>query len=287
MQQQQELTRDDIWGMLSAIDPHDYADWLKIGMALESELGESGFSLFDDWSQTAENYKTSTVRSTWASFSGSGVGIGSLIYMANQNGWRKDAPAPVTPAPASKPAPKPQPSNTGAYAAELWLAADKWMLADNWLSHPSPDESVAAHPYAGAKGITHAGGAVRGIASGKVIGKNADCIIVPIREHGIGGVKAVECINPDGKKQTFGSKSGNYLLLGNTLDKSIPWYVVEGWADGYSAVWHLDNLDGSKRDNCAGAIAFGKANLDKCANQIQEHHNPATITIICDGERSK
>jgi putative DNA primase/helicase len=283
MPQHQELTADDIWSMLSAIDAHDREDWVTIGMALKAYLGDNGFALFDDWSQTADNYQASDARSVWRSFRGSGVGIGSLVHLARQNGWSRDTP--TTPAPTPRRAPKPPQSNTARCAAKLWLRASKWMHADDWLSHPSPDELVITHPYAIKKDIAGAGGAARGIATGRLIGKNADCIIVPIRERGIGKVQAVECINADGAKQTFGPKSGGYLLLGNTLDKSIPWFVCEGWASAYSTIWHLPNPDGSKPDNCACAVSFGKGNLDNCAKQIAEHHAPDKITIL--GERDK
>lgn len=156
------------------------------------------------------------------------------------------------------------------------------MNGDDWLSHPSPDEAVITHPYAIVKGIDSAGGAGRGVASGSIIGKNADCLIIPICERGVGKVQAVECINAQGKKQTFGPKSGGYLLLGNTRDKSMPWFVCEGWASAYSTVWHLPNPDGSKRDNCVCAVSFGKTNLDNCAHQIAEHHAPDRITILVE-----
>ncbi len=283
MPQHRELTADDIWQMLAFIPAFERDDWLKVGMALKAYLGDDGFSLFDDWSQTADNYNASAVRSTWRSCRGSGIGIGSLVHMAKQNGWRRDTP--TTPAPAPRRAPKPQTSNTARKAAELWLAANKWMQDDNWLSHPSTDELIASHPYAVAKGITHAGGAGIGIASGRVIGRDQDCIIVPIREHGVGRVQAVECINPQGKKQTFGPKSGGYLLLGNRDDKSVPWFVAEGWASAYSTIWHLPNPDGSKSDNCVCAISFGKGNLDNCANQIAEHHAPDKITVLMERDK--
>jgi len=280
MAQYKELARDDIWSMLSAIDAHDREVWLRICMALKAELGNDGFSLFDDWSQTADNYNASAVRSTWRSCRGSGVSIGTLVHMVKENGWRSDAP--TQPAPPPRRAPKPKQSNTTRYAAELWLAANKWMAADDWLSHVSPDKCIISHPYAIAKSIDSTGGASRGRATGSQIGKNADCLIIPIRENGIGKVQAVECINPDGVKQTFGPKSGGYLLLGNTLDKSIPWFVCEGWASAYSTVWHLPNPDGSKRDNCVCAVSFGKTNLDHCAQQIAEHHAPDKITILVE-----
>lgn len=283
MPQHKELSRDDIWRMLISIPAHDRDDWLKIGMALKRHLGDAGWTLFDAWSQTADNYQASAVRSVWRSFRGSGVGIGTLVYLAKANGYRKDAL--TTPAPAPRQAPKPQTSSTAPYAAKLWRTTNEWMDADDWLSHPSTDETVASHPYAIAKGISHAGGAGRVVATGPTIGRNQDCIIVPIRERGVGEVQAVECINAQGKKCTFGPKAGGYLLLGNTLDKTIPWFVAEGWASAYSTIWHLPNPDGGKPDNCVCAVAFGKSNLDNCAKQIEEHHNPDKIKVECEDDR--
>lgn len=118
-----ELTRDNIWSMLLAIPAHDRDIWIRVGMALKSHLGDAGFALFDDWSAIADNYQASAARAVWRSFNGSGVGIGSLIHMARENGWNRQAP-PIT-APPPRRAPKPKQSDTGRYAAELWLAANK------------------------------------------------------------------------------------------------------------------------------------------------------------------
>jgi putative DNA primase/helicase len=265
MPQHLELTADDICSMLQAIPAHDREDWVTIGMVLKSYLGDNGFALFDDWSQTAANYKASAARSVWRSFRGSGVGIGSLVHLAKQNGWNRNAPA--TPAPAPRRAPTPQQSDTARYAAELWLAAD------------CSDTSVTAHPYAQAKRLLSAGGAGRGIARGSIIGKLADCIIVPIRENGDGKVQGVQSINSDGAKQTFGSVSGGYLLLGNTLDKSQIWYVLEGWASAYALVFHHLNGNG-----CA-AVSFGKSNQRRVAELIASHHEPDRTRILLERDQ--
>jgi len=197
--------------------------------------------------------------------------------MAKANGYRKDAP--TTPAPAPRRAPKPQPSNTARYAAELWLKANKWMQDDNWLSSPSPDELVITHPYAIAKGIDWAAGAGRGIVSGSIVGKNTDCIIIPIHNLLTNKVQGVQCISDkpiDGEwlKQNFGSVSGGGLILGNTFDKTIPWYVAEGWASAASTVFH--HLDG----NGVCACSFGKSNQRPVAEVIAEYHEPKEVIIL-------
>jgi hypothetical protein len=267
------LTQDAVWSMLSVIDAHPRENWLKVGMALKSEFSNNGYSLFDDWSQTADNYKAADALSVWKSFHGSGVRIGTLVFMAKQCGWSSREPFTL-PAPKPRRAPSPQKSNTATYAIRLWIAANKWMLADNWLSSPSPDVSVTAHPYAIAKGIGSAGGAGRCIASGKLIGKQSDCLIVPIRNIETNKVQGIQCISTDSVKQSFGDVSGGALILGNTLDKSLIWYVCEGWASAVSTVFH--HLNG----NGVCVCSFGKSNLDKTAKIIAKIHQPEEIIIL-------
>lgn len=283
-----ELTADECWSMLLAIPAENREDWVKVAMALESHLGDDGFSIFDAWSQSGSNYNSKAVRYTWRSCRGSGVTIATLRYLAQQNGWRRDAPtrpAPSRPPQQSNPTKSPK-SDTAAYGLRLWLATNKWMEGDNWLQlrspdnqnhpiiddlvSPGPDELVITHPYAIAKGINSAGGAARGIDNG------IDSIIVPAREHGDGKVLAVQCISNkciNGKwpKKNYGPISGGYLLLGNTLDKTIPWYIAEGWSSAYSVVFHHHQ----KSSVCA--CVFGKSHIDRVTEDISTHHNPNEI----------
>jgi putative DNA primase/helicase len=136
------------------------------------------------------------------------------------------------------------------------------------------DAAVLEHPYAQRKGITSAGGAGRGKASGRIVGKQADCIIVPVRDIQTDKPIAVQCINPEGVKQTFGSLSGGGLILGNTLDKRIPWYVCEGWASAYSMVFH------HLRGDAVAAASFGKSNMERLATSIADRYKPDCITIL-------
>lgn len=165
----------------------------------------------------------------------------------------------------TKPRPKTKPKgDTGLYARELWLKAD-------W-------RTVAKHPYSIAKGIDWSAGAARGIASGRVIGKNADCVIVPIRDIQTDRVVAVQCINPEGKKQTFGPLSGNGFVCGNTLDKSIRWFVCEGWADAVSLVFH------HYKGNAAAFAACGKSSMEKLAERVVEVYAPEQVIILEDAQ---
>lgn len=137
-------------------------------------------------------------------------------------------------------------------------------------------DNVAAHPYAKTKGIGWQAGATRNKASGKLIGSNADCIIVPVRDIQTGEVVAVQAINADGKKQTFGSIKGHGFLCGNDLDKALPWFVVEGWADAVSLCFHIYNGQA-----CVFA-AMGKSSMDFLASVVAEVYQPATLSVVED-----
>ena len=152
--------------------------------------------------------------------------------------------------------------DTTAYALRLWLAARR------------DDATVGSHPYALRKGIRWAAGAGRGFASGELVGEDADCVIVPIREDATGKVQGVQCINPDGAKETFGKITGGCLVLGNTLDQHIPWYVTEGWVSAVSVVFH------HSRGNAACAVAFCQSNLVPTAEMLSRQFGPDEIIVL-------
>ena len=256
-----QIDRYVIWQMLQPIPSHEREIWITVGMALKAEFGEKGFSLFDEWSNSANNYDYKSVTAVWRSFKGGAVSIGSLIHLAKEHGWRSNAVPNKTHSPNFTESLKSQ-TSTSAYGSRLWLAANK------------SDSMVGSHQYAKDKGIDWAAGAGRGKASGSVIGKNADCLIVPIHNIQTNRVQGVQCINLEGCKQTFGGVSGGALILGNTLDKSLTWYVTEGWASAVSMVFHHQNGNG------ACASSFGKSNQHKTAKLLAEFHQPREIIIL-------
>ncbi len=65
-------------------------EWAKVLAAIKSEYpDETGFELASAWSATAgEHYDERALRDAWRSLKASGgVGIGSLFYLAKQNGY--------------------------------------------------------------------------------------------------------------------------------------------------------------------------------------------------------
>ena len=154
---------------------------------------------------------------------------------------------------------KPKVSKTQSYAMSLWAAAK------------DDDNYVASHPYCVCKGIKWACGAARGRASGRLVGGDTDCLIVPQRALQ-GALIGVECINPEGVKQSFGKKG--VLVLGNTLDKSLPIYIVEGWADGV-ATWNYFG-------NVVVVVVFGIGRQDKLAEVLHQSRPERDIVVVRD-----
>ena len=83
---------------LNFIDPEPQDDWLKVGMALHTHFGESGWAIFDEWSQRAPNYDAAENRKRWDSFTAqNGVGIGTLFHLAKENGFSERPEPKVLP----------------------------------------------------------------------------------------------------------------------------------------------------------------------------------------------
>ena len=75
---------------LQFIPAHDRFTWLTMAMAIKSEYGDDGFNVWDEWSQSADNYNKQAARAVWKSCKGTGVTIASLYHEAKFNGWKDD-----------------------------------------------------------------------------------------------------------------------------------------------------------------------------------------------------
>lgn len=84
---------------LNALSPYradDYEDWLAVGMALHS-ADDSLLTEWDNWSQQSPKYTPGCCEKKWKSFKGDKKSLGTLGYMAKQDGWsnpfKKDEPS--------------------------------------------------------------------------------------------------------------------------------------------------------------------------------------------------
>lgn len=80
---------NDAVDALNCCNPNcDNEEWVQIGMALKSEVGDAGFDAFDSWSKGGKSYDASNIRSRWRSFNGHSITYGTLVYYAKQGGYQ-------------------------------------------------------------------------------------------------------------------------------------------------------------------------------------------------------
>lgn len=66
-----------------------YDEWIRVGMAIHSELGDNGFGVWDYWSAKSSKYSgESDLMSHWRSFKTGSITIASVFKMAMDSGWR-------------------------------------------------------------------------------------------------------------------------------------------------------------------------------------------------------
>jgi hypothetical protein len=92
----------DLRQALSTLPADDYAQWVNFGNALV-ELGQAGFSLWDEWSQKSDKYDAQAVTRKWRSFKAGHYQLESIFFAAQNIGWVN--PAGVAPALLEQPTP--------------------------------------------------------------------------------------------------------------------------------------------------------------------------------------
>ncbi len=68
---------------LAAIPADDHNEWVAVGQALVC-LGDAGFKLWDEWSQTSDKYEGP---SRWHTFTGDRTGFAAVFARAQRAGW--------------------------------------------------------------------------------------------------------------------------------------------------------------------------------------------------------
>jgi P4 family phage/plasmid primase-like protien len=87
LERDMKLATEAMWALPpEATD--DYDIWITIGQSLHS-LDESLLEQWDEWSKQSEKYRDGECHRRWRSFSkGGGRGVGSLIHIAQEHGWK-------------------------------------------------------------------------------------------------------------------------------------------------------------------------------------------------------
>jgi putative DNA primase/helicase len=249
-------------------------EWARIGMAIKSEFSDgTGLDLFTDWSASADGYDLKATRSTWQSIkAGGGVGIGTLLHLAKENGFTL---------PKADQAPsKPDPETTARLARER-AASQQAAQAQQKAAHAHAASEAAAlwaqasetgeSPYLTRKGVQPHG--LRFAADGWVL--------VPLRDDA-GQLCNVQRIAPakpsgDGPDKLYlkgGRKSGLWHVVGDVgSDAGGPAVLLV--AEGYATAASLHEATGYPV-----AVAFDAGNLAQIAKALRKLY-PAALLVLC------
>lgn len=84
------LNLQDLPLLLHYIPATDRDTWVAVGMGIKAEFGTAGWDAWDTWSQSGSGYNIADAKTVWKSFRKGGTGMGTVIRMAMDNGWRPE-----------------------------------------------------------------------------------------------------------------------------------------------------------------------------------------------------
>ena len=249
-----ELSADDVADALSYVSSDERETWVACGMAVSEHLGDAGWPIWLAWSEQSARFKLSAAQAVWRSFrTGGGVGIGTLVKIAREGGWRPgddtqrhswmDTARRASDITAKEPVPHRTVVDPEEFDGQLRTALTEL-------------EPVVDAPYMVRKGL-----------------KDQFCmvdkqgrIVVAIRDINSGDISAVQYIYEDGRKQFYppGCRvAGRAFVIGRyaRTGQSETWWC-EGWATGLSIQRAL-NLIYRPADTVV--ICFSAGNLRKLA----------------------
>ena len=287
-QRHDDLTTDTIESALNALDADISREkWVRIGMALKSELGDAeGFQLFDAWSQTASHvYDAKECASTWKSIrDGGGVNIGTLIWEAQQNGWSFDSDRPRLDAEQIERRRAEREAERKAAEAKLRkLQGEAAKLAN--LTWGAVEPAGDGHPYLQDKAVRAHG---LGIGewplvndAGEVFRRLPDALLIPIMDAKNGKVISLQgiLIDLDGQVSKRylrnGRKRGGCHMIGTPPEAGQPLVFCEGYATGAT----IHELTGW----CV-VVTFDGGNLQFVAEIMREKFPKAAFIIAADND---
>ncbi|MDP3797408.1 MAG: DUF927 domain-containing protein [Polaromonas sp.] len=249
-------------------------EWARIGMAIKSEFPDGpGVDLFVDWSATADGYDPKATRSTWRSIkAGGGVGIGTLLHLAKERGFKlpKGNEAPASPDPealARRERDRAESQQRERARIEVAHASAAMEAVALWAEASETGDSA----YLTRKGVRPHG--VRFATGG--------WLLVPLRDAA-GQLCNLQRIAPekpadDGPDKLFlkgGRKSGLWHMVGDVgggADGPAVLLVAEGYATAAS----LHEATGHPV-----AVAFDAGNLVHVAKALRKLF-PSALLVLC------
>ena len=276
---------DRIREALQFIPASDRDTWVKMGMAVKSELVDSGFDLWEGWSQQADTFNAKDARDVWKSIRVNGkVTAGTLFHEAKANGWRDDGthqkPTPEEIAERQRINAERAAQEEARAASERAEAAKKSAAVWKAAGEAKPD-----HPYLVRKRVSPvatlreldagAAAAILGYAP-KSGGEHlaGRLLVAPVKVGD--GLSTLELIDPDGRKSAVygGAKAGGYWAAQPLPDDDgLTLLIGEGVATVLSAKLAAGG---------PAVAALSAGNLSAVAKAMRERYPSAALVILAD-----
>jgi putative DNA primase/helicase len=276
---------DRIFSALTYIDAADRDLWLKMGMAIKSELGEHGFDAWDAWGQTADNYSATDSKTVWRSIRPDGkVGIGSLFHEAKQCGWQDDGRRhTLTPAEIAE-RQRAAAERAAADAAEIERERAETAATATAILKPAT-AVTGENPYLARKRASPTA-TLREIDAGTaatILGYTPKSggeplegrlLVVPVKQGD--KVSTLELIDGKGRKTALagrGSKAGGHWATRRPPDDADVLLIGEGVATVLSA---------SEATGHVGIAALASGNLMAVARAMRDRYQGAELVLLAD-----
>lgn len=261
-------------GLLACVNPDCARSfWVKMLMAVKSELGEAGRTIAEEWSAKGDKYDKAGFDSTWKSIKeGGNVTIATLVYEAKKNGHTCDSsnrPTPLTLEGISQR----EATLNGQYARARVLVQEQATRRQEAAVKAATimndaTGAPADHPYLKSKGIhSHGARIYHGILT--INGTPCDgMLMLPMYLNQ--KISSLQFIAEDGKKLFLpGGEKGGYPI--GKLEPGKLCCICEGFATG--ATIH-------KATGYPVIVAFDAGNLCKMAEAFRAK-NPDIKIILC------
>ncbi|WP_052659181.1 PriCT-2 domain-containing protein [Pseudomonas sp. LFM046] len=309
------LALSDLHLLLSYIPATDRETWLQVGMGIKAEFGQNGFDAWDTWSQTGTGYNLRDAKTVWRSFKKGGVGLGTVIKLAQGNGWkpertemtREDRQRLAEQHESRRKARQAEVEADEAKAATMRAAvADACSII--WQQHVQADGASA---YLARKGVgAHGVGFLRRTVVLEIDDQSERCqiwagtdaqtylrnlpkprpahlsmlvmrrgdLVIPLRDAS-GALHALQHIGGNGTKlfPKYGRKSGCFHVL-TELDGAEVIGLAEGYATAASCV---------EASGWPVVMAVDSGNLPAVARALREQFPVARLVLCGDDDPAK
>ena len=272
---------------LQFIPASDRDTWVRMGMAVKSELGDAGFEVWKGWSLQDESFDPKAARDVWKSIRGNGkVTAGTLFHEARAHGWCDDGmrqkPTPEALGErrrlAAQRAAKEQAgiererAEAAKKAAAIWKKATPASADHHYLSrkHVCPVASLREVDASAAAAILGYSPKSKGeVLSGRLL-------VVPVKVDD--ALSTLELIDEAGHKSALygGVKKGAYWAaqpLPEGDGAGLVLIIGEGVATVLSAKEATGHL---------AIAALSAGNLFAVAKTMRERYPTATLVILAD-----